>query len=481
MPLPGTTVTLRDSAPPRSAPTDSSVWLVTGMTEHGPTGPKLIQSLADYQAIFGARVSYGLLYDSLETFFREGGSKAYVSRVFGPTPVKATGNLFDQAGSATPADVNMVATAKEYGTWGNFTVDVIAGSGGGLFKIRTTIGGVIVETSPDLADVPAAVAWSASSAYLTLVAGASAAEDPRVQTIVLAGGTDDHANALEAQWKAALDLFTADLGPGQVSAPGRTTDQSHLDLLNHASANRRIALVDAADTATVATLTAAAAALRASGRFGGMFAPWAVIPGLTAGTTRTVPYSAVEAGIIARNDGAGRSPNEAAAGVDGQSLFAVGLSQAAWLDTERQTLNEAGVNVARFMLGGVRTYGYRSLVDPAVDPRYQFLSASRLVMEIEALGLAIGERYVFGEIDGRGLLLADYAGELRAMLTGFYEQGSLYGRTPAEAFTVDVGVQVNPPANIASGIIAASIEARISPLGERVQLFITNRSITEVI
>jgi hypothetical protein len=37
--------------------------------------------------------------------------------------------------------------------------------------------------------------------------------------------------------------------------------------------------------------------------------PWAVVPGVAGGTSRQVPYSAVEAGIIARNEALGLNPS----------------------------------------------------------------------------------------------------------------------------------------------------------------------------
>src|SRR5947209_15483793 len=108
MALPGTTVTRRDTSPPIAVPTDTSVWFVTGMAEKGPLEPVLIGSMNDYAETFGARVSYGLLYDALDTFFREGGSRAYVSRVVGPTPVAASHTFL----SSTPDNALIVKANK---------------------------------------------------------------------------------------------------------------------------------------------------------------------------------------------------------------------------------------------------------------------------------------------------------------------------------------------------------------------------------
>lgn len=477
MALPGTTITRRDSTPPAKSPTDTSVWFVTGIAEKGPLAPVLINSMTDYQAVFGARVSYGLLYDALDVFFREGGASAYVSRVVGPTPIAAHHTFV----SSTP-DNALVVSAKSVGAWGNsLSVAIVAGVGGGTYQVQVWLGGVIVEQSGDLTTQQDAVTWSTTSTYLSIALGNGTHKPANIGATALTLGDDDHANATETQWEAALALFVKELGPGQVSAPGRTTTQAGLDLLAHAAAHNRVAIIDLADTADASTLVTAAAALDTDDEYGGAFAPWATVPGIVAGTTRTVPYSAVEAGIIARNDITGESPNQAAAGQNGISRYATGLSQAAFSDADRGTLNDAGVNIARVLNSEVRTYGYRSLADPAAQPTYVQLNVARILMAITAFALEIGERYIFGQIDRRGNLLAEYGGDLNAMLSGFYNENSLYGDTPAEAYSIDVGPNVNTPDTIAAGEINSSLQLKVTPFGETVNLFVTNRALIDTV
>src|SRR6476620_9461769 len=194
MSRPGTQITIRDTPPSRSVPTDTGVWFVAGMTEKGPNDrPVLVRSLAEYVANFGARVSYGVLYDALDTFFHEGGNRAYVSRVVGPAPVVATATLND--GAAAPT---LIVKAKDSGIWGNsLNVAVVAGDVGGEFKLVITddVLGAL-ETSPSLVDKAAAIAWSASSAYVNVFDGGVSVLDPAIVAAVSLGtGTDDHANA----------------------------------------------------------------------------------------------------------------------------------------------------------------------------------------------------------------------------------------------------------------------------------------------
>jgi hypothetical protein len=102
-------------------------------------------------------------------------------------------------------------------------------------------------------------------------------------------------------------------------------------------------------------------------------------------------------------------------------------------------------------------------------------------MAIVAQANAIAERYVFKQMDGRGVLIADFGGELSGMLVPFYEAGSLYGTTAQEAFSVNVGAQVNTPETIANGELHAVISLRMSPFAELVVIEIVKVATTEAL
>lgn len=383
--MPGTEIIVREAPATRSAPTATDAWFVTGFADSGPIDVAVtVNSLAEFTATFGARLSdYPHLYDSIETFFREGGARAIVSRVYG------------------------------------------------------------------------------------------------------AGGTvsaDNRGTAVDADWTSALTRFTRDLGPGQVSAPGRTTQAAHSALLAHAQDFNRVGVLDAADTATVGTLTTAATAARghADNRYGALFAPWVTIGGLTAGTTRTVPPSAFQAGRIARADTSGTSPNVPAAGLDWSGEYAIGVSQT-YSEADQATLNTAGVNVILLKRGNVVTWGYRSLADPATDELWLEFGGTRLLMAILAKADEIAERYILRQIDGRGLLLGEYGGELVSMLDGYYRAGSLDGVNSYDAFRVDVGPTVNTTATIAARRITAVIDLRMSHMAETVRVELVKHATTESI
>lgn len=299
-------------------------------------------------------------------------------------------------------------------------------------------------------------------------------------------GDDDHANADDTDWADALDLFTKDLGPGQVLAPGKTTAAVHGALADHAEENNRIALLDLADDADRADLETAATSA-ASGvsdpkntRRAVPLAPWYEVPGVGGGTHRTVPPSAVVAGIVARNDAETGNPNLAAAGPQGLSRFALDVTQT-YTDADREDLNDAGVNVGRNVRGQVQNYGWRTLADPDTDVQWVQASKARTHMAIIAEGEAIAERYVFSQIDGKGHKAAEFAGDLTGVLLGYYSLGALFGDTPEEAFTVDVGSDVNTPESIADGELRAVVAVRTSPFAELVTLEIVAVPVDESI
>jgi uncharacterized protein len=486
MALPGTEVNDIDSPPPRSAPTDTGVGFMVGLAERGPLTPWLIRSLGEFTSKFGDRVAYSLLYDAVETFFKEGGAELYVQRYTGPAPTTGSHDLLDGGGA-----VSIHVTAASPGDWSSrvsLTVNTNAQDAtipAGSFVVIVELDGEVVVESPVLADQNAAVAWAQANAadWVVLTLGASANDPAHVSEVALSAGSDDHAAATDADREAALAKLTKDLGPGQVSVPGATTNAIQVALLAHGDAMGRVPVLDGIDTAVSATLIAQAAALRGSvgDRYSGLFAPWDTVPGIMKGTTRTVPPSARVMGNMARNDGLGLSPNTPAAGDKGQAQFTTGLSQAAWNDTDREALNDAGVNVSRVVYGGVRTYGYRTLADPTTEPNYIFLSNSRLRSAIKARLDAVAESFEFSEIDGFGRNIQRFVGQCIGVLSPFWAEGSLYGATQQEAFNVDGGAQVNTPQTIANGEMHAQCAVKMSPFAERVIIDVAKVGITEAV
>jgi phage tail sheath protein FI len=399
----------------------------------------------------------------------------YVARVVGPAAVSASKNLLD-AGAA----ISLVASEIGPGSYGNsYKVAVLTPLVAGYrIQVQDT-GGVPLETSPDLADQPAAVNWAKNSSYIRIALGVSSNNPAVAAGAALASGNDDRASITDTQWLNALTTFTNDLGPGQVSMPGRTTDTAHQQLMAHADALNRSAILDLPDTATTATLLTSVQTARGSvGKRGASFAPWVITPGIVVGTTRTVPPSALVAAKCAKTD-AEFNPNTPAAGTNGVADYAIDVSQPAWDGATRNTLNSGGVNVIRNMFGAPRIYGWRSMVDSVAEPSWLDFGNSRLYMAIAAEANNIAETYVLKEIDGQGIVISAFGGALKGMLIPYFTEGALYGQTPDEAFFVDVGVQVNTPTRLANNELHAVISLRMSPFAELVVIEIVKVGTTE--
>lgn len=474
MARPGSTVTLRTTPSIVSLPTDTGVAFMAGLTDRGPLTPTLIHSLQEFTTVFGARQSYSVLYDAVELFFREGGNSCYIGRVVGPSATSGFKNLLDGS-----SGISLVATAIGPGAWSaNYKVAVVAGVGGGTYRIQVTdASNNVLEDSGDLATQGAAVTWSKTSNYIRVTLGATALLPAVVAAGVLSTGTDDRGSIVDASWLATLNSFTADLGPGQILAPGRTSGTGHTQLRDHAEANNRVALLDSQDTPTSGTLTGDAAATPS--RFAATFAPWVIVPGVTSGTTRTVPPSALIAGLIARNDpslGADRP----SAGNTGISRFAIDLSQIPWDDTTRQTLNNNGVNVIRRMFGSIRNYGWRSLTNPTTDADWLDFGNGRLFMAISAQLEVVGENFVFDEIDGQnGETIGNFHSALVGVLLDYYNSGQLFGDTADRAFSVDTGPSVNTLISIAANELHAVCAIKMSPMAELVAIEIVKTRVTD--
>jgi uncharacterized protein len=474
MARPGVEVRIIDTPPTPAPDTDTGKAFVVGTSEQGPQAEAvLITSIAQFVERYGARASYSLLYDWLDVYFREGGQKAYVCRVVGPNPVKAGVTLND--GAAAPT---LRVQMTDPGAFGNaYNAAILAGDIGGQFKIQITHDTLgTIATSPSFEDKTAAFnsAWAELWKNLfTLVDQASLLDPAVVAATSMTGGTDDRSNVTDAQWQNALDFFPRDLGPGQVASPGRTTTVGQTQLLAHAGSRNRRALIDIPDGQSKANLDFIIGTLLAATvdeKYGAVFYPWAKAPGVVLGTQRDVPYSAVQAGLIARSDGVGNSPNAPAAGEAVFPRYITSLKQT-FTDAEREALNAEGVNIAIKKFGRIRTYGYRTLVADTVDPNWADFGNSRYFMSVVARGEVIAERYMFREIDGRGITINAYGGDLTAMLRDDYERwNSLYGATFAEAASVDVGPGVNTPETIANRQLKARCALRVSPFAELVVL-----------
>jgi hypothetical protein len=474
---PGVVVSLLELPTPVSDQSDTGTWFAVGTADRGPAGaPSLIQSIDQFNTVYGARQSYSVLYDAVETFFREGGNRVYISRVVGPAATVGTKNLLDSG-----SGVSLIVNANGPGAWSaNYKVGVISGSASGSVQIQVSdTNNVILEQSSDLLTQGAAVAWSNYSNYIRIALGATNLMPVPVALAALSAGNDQLANVTDNEWNVALVSFASNLGPGQVSQPGRTSSVAYNQIKNHVETNNRVGILDLPNSPTSAVVKAAAAGV--TSRFCAAFGPWTIIPGLTVGTVRTVPPCALIAGLIASNDPA-LSTNTPSAGNNGISSYCTDLSQPDWDDATRTDLNNNACNVIRRLYGGIRNYGWRALVNPVSDPSWVDFGNGRLYMDLSAELNAIGENYMFAQIDGQnGSTVNLFSAALSGAMLAHYQAGDLFGDTSAEAFRVDTGPTVNTLQTLANNELHAIVTIKMSPFAEAVIIQIVKRQITQVL
>lgn len=475
-PAPGHTVSIGDRAASPVAAASTSNGFLVGVCERGATDePIKAISLADAIDRIGERVSANpYLYDALDCAFREGASVVYVARAVGAGSATASQTAVDAGGKTA-----FTVKASSPGAWGN-DIEVAITLSAGSVVLVVKEDGVTVETSPSLGTNAEVVEWAKASPYVTVAIGEEAATDAKTQTLKLEGGKDDVAGVGTKQIETALGLLTKDLGPGQVAAPGFTTEAIHKALLEHAAANNRRALLDDPVETSKSELLSHAGALRGPlARYGCLLASWAVVPGVSLGTTRKVPYSGIELGLIARAEAEGNNPNRAAAGPRGKSKYATDLVTT-FTDVERGELDEGGVIASILVRGVVTTYGNVTLVNQTTEPNWKSFSASRLVMAVAAKASEVLESYDFEQIDGHGYVFKKLQGDLSgAACMPFFLDNALYGRMPEEAFFVNTGPDVNTPTSIAAEEIKAQIGIRVSSTASFLEVEVVKVPITE--
>jgi hypothetical protein len=254
------------------------------------------------------------------------------------------------------------------------------------------------------------------------VLGATRSGDPitydGLDTFFREGGRTAYVTKKGVDFATTLPAFTEDLGGGQVVAwNAAPVVADYTALLDHAKTNKRFALLDVALTDdTVAKLvTAAGKNPTPNADYGAMFGPWVNTPppnGVIGATTRTVPATAVVAGLIARADSLG-NPNRAPAGRDFPLQYATSLVGRARMWLQWQSVN-------------------------------------------------VGLNYEYKTIDGRGRLTAGLQGDLSMVCRSLWEVNGLFGETSSDAYSVNVGVSINTTQTVAYGELHAVVEARFS-------------------
>lgn len=473
--MPGVVVqTATRSSPSNPLVTTSGTYFAVGQSERGDTAaPVELRSMADYAAKLGNRVAYGALYDDLRTFFEEGGSRAFVGRVVGPSSTVGTLTLDDRAGS--PVDTLRI-DAKDAGAWSSsVSVEVLDGTVSNTFTLLVRYAGTLVERHANLTSPADAVAKLLASSYVRATDLGAATSAPNNNPAVaaaadLTAGSDDRSNITATHHTNALALFGIALGDGAVAIPGQPSSVVGAALAAHAAANNRIALLALARANNATQAKTAAASINSE--FAGLFHPWITVDD-GAGGRRTISPEGFVAACRARAH-EGEGPWRAAAGEIARARFVLDVDQK-FDRAAGDDLDAARVNAIRLIGTTVRLYGWKSLSTNEAD--YAYLTARDVLNRLVVEGEKRLEAYVFEPIDTSGQLLALISSELVGMLQPMSTAGGLYPRVvDGEAidpgYSVDVGPTINTPVNLAAGQINAQVAVRVAPTGALITLTI---------
>jgi hypothetical protein len=480
--MPGVVVTTAVRTGPNAinvAP--ASTFFVAGISERGSTAQaKLVTSLAEYEALYGGYTGNGTLHQQVQTFFEEGGARAYIGRVTGASATAGSLVIND----TTDTYAALTLTAANSGAWSSGVKVTVTVSGVNKIVKLYYQDELIFSTGAIATAQAAANAINNSAAAKIYVSANVNTASAQLETLTtatpLSAGVDGELPT-DAQLVAGLALFDASLGSGAVAIPGQFTSTIRNGLRTHAVTYSRIALLgfDPTDTASEAIEAAAAYADEDGAEYLAFYWPSITMTG-TAQTSITISpegYAAAKRSIAHNTVGSW----QAAAGILSRASFITGLSTT--VDkTVGDSLDEAGINALRVIQGAVRIYGARSVSSDTTNFRY--ITARDTLNYIVTQAEARLEDLVFSTIDGRRSVFGQVEGALIGLLEplrtagGLYEAFDVDGNQLDAGYSVEVTDALNPVTQLANGTVRAKVGVRVSSVADRIEVEVVKSNLT---
>jgi phage tail sheath protein FI len=520
---PGIYFEQKDAALPVIGPLRTDVAGFVGIAVRGPLHkPVRIESLTQFDNVFGGVMAQAYLAYAVQGFFANGGATCWVVRIADPEKA-AVASLDVGMGSATALTI----TAGSAGSWGNgilarwlthsgrmvsLTLHYPDGSEELIRNPTEVLPKRVIESEalpatliaprivlePTL-DAPL-IPLSAGEAWLT--GGADGLE-----TLDLAHITGDDAPSGKRWGLAALEMIDEvsmvaipDLMPRlRVPPPAkklpkpdcRVLDQpvypdpppqpspefapnlgdlelaeAQAALVRHCERLQyRIAILDAVENVAPQDAATATIPFRTSS-FAALYYPWILVddPLRLTGVVRTVPSSGAVAGIYARSDrlyGVHKPPaNEVVQGAL-NVRFAVD-------DIMHGELNDAGVNVLRSYPGrGIRIGGARTT---SSDTTWRYVNVRRLISMIEKAIDKATQWIVFEP--NTNILRREIDRVVRSFLESLFRKGMLDGANSDQAYSVQCDDATTPPEEIDNGRMICHVGVQPPPPAEFVVVVI---------
>lgn len=489
--MPGVTITTAVRTGPTSATVrESSQAFFIGLAQRGPVDEAiLVRSLAEFEETFGTYVTYAYLHPTVQTFFEEGGTQCYIVRVVGPGAT--TANLVLNEGGVGGSNVITLA-ANGPGDWAH-DMDIQVVASGSLRNIKLFYNDNLVYQTGNKASSSALVNAINNSAIASKYMTATLLVDELPEAgAALAFGAGDNTdgdddigdNTVDSTYTAytdVLDLFLDSYGTGAIVCP--ETHEINTQLIAHANAYNRVALLHLEEAATDPTGDAATLGAEDHSEHAAVFYPWVYIPTDVAGVNKLIPPTGFAAGkrALAHNQ---TGPHQPYAGLVSSARFVNGVE----VDVNRtlgDSLDADYINAIRLIANSIRIYGARSLSTDTDN--FRFITIQDTVNSVVFEANASMEDLVFSVIDGRGGLFASIEGRLTAICERMKAIGALYeaydanGKLLDPGYSVKCDTSINTTAQLAEGTIKAQLGVRVSSVGDKIEVTIIKSNLTSSI
>lgn len=443
---------------------------IAGVTERGSLVPTSVRSIVDYETEFGGLQPYAAhMFRAARTYFEEGGSELVVCRAVGPSPTSGTLSFKDRT-PTTPLDTLKIDAASP-GAWSSgVTVAIEAGRTVSSVTLSAWLDGERVAYIRDKTTVADIVTGLAGNRYITatdigaISIGVTRLPAEKTAT-VLTAGDDKRTTLLSAGVVAALNDAGIGYGAGAVAAPGYQAEIVGADLLAHAKANRRIAILAGQVDDVVDDLAITAGDLSLDGEWAGLFAPWLTIPE-GSGSAQISPEGYI-LGVRSRvinAEGFWQAP----AGSRATARFVQG-AVTPFDAVDIDALADGHVSGITRFGASTMLYGWRSL--STNTEQYALLSARDFLNTLTELIETTLQPYVFETIDGTGQLLARIKGALVGVLQPIQDLGGITAQYDI------AGKESNPAYRIVVSVlndttISCTVVVRLAGAAETIQVSI---------
>lgn len=482
--MPGVVISTAVRTGPSSATVrESSQLFVVGLAERGPsTTATMVESLAEFESIYGGYQSYSYLHPTVETFFEEGGTRCYVARAIGASATVGSLGLDDSS-----SNLVLSIVANGAGDWSQNVDVAVTQPSPSTFKVNLYFEDNLVYTTGTVSSVAQAAGRinlsSVASRYVVAIPEDGATTIPAVLAQTpLTAGDDDRTSVTNADYITRLSLFNDALGAGAVACPESAATVMTAALVEHANAYNRVAILHGESDATSAEIIEKAGEVSAEdhAEHAALYYPWVEVPTSIAGVSRTIPpdgYVAAKRALAHNQTGA----HVPAAGLLTVARFVSGVAG----EIDRvlgDTLDEAGVNAIRIIQNTVRIYGARSL--SADTDNFRFITQQDTINSIVSDAYRSLEDLVFSTIDGRNTIFSAIQARLVAILAPLRDAGALYaafdanGRQIDGGFTVKCDSSINPVTQLAEGTVKARVGVRVSSVGDKIEVDIVKSNLT---